>query len=546
MLWVTNPNYSLAQNKNSSNSKVDSFPALVPFPTTIQMMEGTFTFQKEATKIYFSNTPEVEKLVALVTPYLSETGTKFSLQPWNNKTPIPLKEIQTPHLEVWLNTSKPTDALNPEAYTLSIKKNTIKIEAAEAQGLFYGLQSLRQLIRTNFGKSYPIKLQALDIADSPRFTWRGMHLDVSRHFFSVAEVKTYIDYLAMYKFNKFHWHLTDDQGWRIEIKKYPKLTEVGSVRYGTRIGYGSKKPELFDTITYGGFYTQEQIKDIVKYASDRFISVIPEIDVPGHSQALIYAYPEYGCQKPDGVWRDWGISPSILNVKPETFDFLKDVFTELATLFPSEYIHIGGDEALKKQWKASAEVQAKKNALGLKTEEELQSWFIGQLNNIVKGLGKTLVGWDEIAEGGLNKDALLMSWRGVKQGKEAAEAGNKVVMCPFKWLYLDAYQWDKKQEPLCIGNMIPLQKCYEFEPVADDIRADARQNIIGLQANVWTEYIRDFSRVQEQIFPRMLAVAETSWTPIKTKNYNRFRQNAEAELNWLRLNGIRVGYMPAK
>lgn len=331
--------------------------------------------------------------------------------------------------------------------------------------------------------------------------------------------------MSMHKLNTFHWHLTDDQGWRIEIKKYPRLSEVGAWREETLIGHYRDQPHQFDGIPHGGYYTHEEIRGIVEYARERFITIVPEIELPGHAQAAIAAYPELGVTgKPTNVKKTWGISPYIFNVEETTFDFLKNVFEEVISLFPGAFIHIGGDEALKDQWKASEKIQDKIEILGLKDEHELQSWFIQRFDSFFTAHNKRLIGWDEILEGGLAPNAAVMSWRGEKGGIEAAESGHDVVMTPTEYCYFDYYQANPDNEPLAIGGFLPLKKVYDYDPVPESLSETAAVHILGVQANVWTEYLNSPEKVEYMVFPRIAAIAEVAWSEPSHKNWEDFNK----------------------
>lgn len=404
-----------------------------------------------------------------------------------------------------------------DAYSIKVD-DKITITYSNEASLFYAITSLKQLIKEgDVVKSIPKCM----ISDEPKFQWRGMHLDVSRHFFTVKEVKQYLDLMARYKFNRFHWHLTDDQGWRIEIKQYPKLTEIGSKRAQTLIGHASAEPEKFDGIEHKGFYTQDQIKEIVKYAADRFIEVVPEIEMPGHARAALAAYPEYSCNgKHESVAEKWGVFDKIFCSKNETIHFLQNVLDEIVELFPGEYIHIGGDEAPKTNWKSCERCQAQMIKHNLKSEAELQSFFITQMDGYLTGKGKRLIGWDEILEGGMSPNVAVMSWRGVKGGIEAAEQDHLVVMTPGSHCYFDHYQSDRRTEPLAIGGYTTLEKVYSFNPIPEGLSKDKRGLILGAQANVWTEYMEYFDQVQYMVLPRMIALSEVLWGT--NKDYNSF------------------------
>lgn len=411
-----------------------------------------------------------------------------------------------------------------EGYKLIIDDKGIKVFAATDKGLFYGLQSLYQLMLTNKTESGIIVLPELEITDDAMFKYRGMHLDVGRHMFPVEFIKKYIDLLALYKFNNFHWHLTEDQGWRIEIKKYPKLTEIGAFRKQTLVGHGGKTPYVYDGKPYGGYYTQEEIKEIVKYAAERKINIIPEIEMPGHSLAALAAYPELAC-KPDSfeVAQRWGVFKDIYCTKEENFKFLEDVLTEVMELFPSKYIHIGGDEAPKDRWKECDVCQANIKREGLKDEHELQSYFIQRIEKFLNAHGREIIGWDEILEGGLAPNATIMSWRGTDGGIAAAKQNHYAIMTPGSHCYFDHYQADPKNEPLAIGGYTTLEKVYSYNPIPDTLTRKESKYILGTQANVWTEYMETPEHVEYMVLPRMAALSEVCWTYPIHKDWNSFQ-----------------------
>jgi len=418
------------------------------------------------------------------------------------------------------------DSVRPESYQLNVSKNGIVITGADEAGVFYGIQTLRKSIPVEQGCT-PV-LAAVDIKDAPRFGYRGVHFDVSRHFFSVEEVKTFIDMMTLHNMNRLHWHLTDDQGWRIEIKKYPKLTEVGANRKETVIGHNSGK---YDGIPYGGFYTQEEAKEIVKYAADRYITVIPEIDLPGHMQAALAAYPYLGCTGgPYDVWRIWGVSENVLCAgNDDVLTFIDDVLAEIMAIFPSEYIHIGGDECPKVRWQSCPKCQARIRQLGLKTdkkhtkEEYLQSFIINHAEKTLNQNGRQMIGWDETLEGGLAPNATVMSWRGEAGGIEAARQRHDVIMTPNTYLYFDYYQTpDRDGEPDAIGGCLPVERVYSYEPMPEVLTSDEKKHIIGVQANHWTEYMPTFSQVQYMSLPRWAALCEVQWSEASKKNYADF------------------------
>ena len=413
--------------------------------------------------------------------------------------------------------------LGEEAYTLTISKSGIAISASSPAGAFYAKQTLRQMIPAEAitdKKVTAVVLPCCTIKDAPHFAYRGAHLDVCRHFFTVDEVKTYIDILAMHKINRFHWHLTEDQGWRIEIKAYPQLTQVGAYREGTMVG---KNWNSNDGVRYGGFYTQDEVKEIVQYAADRFITVIPEIEIPGHSLAALAAYPELGCRGDHyEVATTWGVFPEVLCPgKEESFKFWETVLTEVMALFPSKYIHIGGDECPKDEWKKCPLCQKRIKAEGLRNEAELQSYVNRRIESFLNAHGRQIIGWDEILEGGVTPTATIMSWRGTTGGIAAAQAGNKVIMTPNSYCYLDYYQSrDKENEPLAIGGYLPVEQCYSFDPY-NGLTKDQLQYILGVQGNLWTEYIATFDYAEYMLLPRISALAEVGWS-YGNKDYDDF------------------------
>ena len=406
--------------------------------------------------------------------------------------------------------------LDAEEYTLSVNPKEIQIEASSNLGALHAFQSLNQLILFNNEKGV-LKIQSQLINDSPRFKYRGMHLDVGRHMYSVDFIKKYIDGLAMLKFNNFHWHLTEDQGWRIQIEKYPELNNIGSFRDSTLIGHYTHKPWQFDKTRYGGFYTKKEINEVVRYASDRGINVIPEIEMPGHSQAAVSSYPELGCTGEQvGVAPLWGVFKEIYCSKNETFDFLEDIIDEVVELFPGKYIHIGGDEAPKTNWKACGNCKNVIEREELKDEHELQSYFITRMEKYINSKGKQIIGWDEILEGGLAPNATVMSWRGVSGGIEAAKMNHEVIMTPNATCYLDHYQAkDTGNEPLAIGGYTPIEEIFNYEPIPNELDKSLHKYVIGAQGNVWTEYMKTSKQVEYMVFPRIFALSEVVWSKNK-------------------------------
>jgi hexosaminidase len=416
---------------------------------------------------------------------------------------------------------------NDEGYELQIEASSITIKAKTKKGAFYAFQTLRQFfppsVENKMLLNSEISLQNAVVKDAPRFVYRGMHLDVSRHFFSVDFIKKYIDLLSQVKMNTFHWHLTDDQGWRIEIKQYPKLQEVAAFRDETLIGHYNDFPQEFDGKKYGGFYTQEEVKDIVNYAAERYITVIPEIEMPGHAQAAIAAYPELGCTgKNIDVATKWGVFEDIYCPSEETFTFLEHVLDEVIPLFPGRYIHIGGDEAPKTRWKACEHCQELIRKKNLKDEHGLQSYFIAHMEKYINSKGKQIIGWDEILEGGLAPNATVMSWRGVNGAVEAAKSGHNVILTPTSHCYFDYYQSDNADEPLAIGGYLPLEKVYSFNPIPKELSKEEEKYVLGAQGNVWTEYITSPEHAEYMAFPRAIAMAEVTWSNPFKRDYKDF------------------------
>ncbi|MEZ7944663.1 MAG: family 20 glycosylhydrolase [Flavobacteriaceae bacterium] len=416
---------------------------------------------------------------------------------------------------------------NEEGYELKIEENSILIASKNSKGAFYAVQSLLQLmpIKSN---GLAIAIPCLELQDEPQFKYRGMHLDVGRHFFSVDFIKKYIDLIARLKMNTFHWHLTEDQGWRIEIKKYPKLQEIAAFRNETLVGHYNDQPHKFDGKKYGGFYTQEQIKEVVAYANTRQVTIIPEIEMPGHSQAAIAAYPALGCTGEQvKVATKWGVFDEVYCPKESTFKFLEDVIDEVVALFPGKYIHIGGDEAPKTNWKKCAHCQRLIKEKGLKDEHGLQSYFIARMEKYINTKGKQIIGWDEILEGGLAPNATVMSWRGTSGAVEAAKEGHDVILTPGSHCYFDHYQSDNENEPLAIGGFLPLEKVYHFNPIPKELSDQEATYVLGAQGNVWTEYMQTEKQVEYMAFPRVVALSEVLWSSPENKNYTDFINRLE-------------------
>ena len=445
------------------------------------------------------------------------------------------------------------EELEAEGYRLDIAPEAVRLTGGGPAGLFWGAQTLRQLLGQDAFRRAPLpdrrwRLPLLSIQDAPRFGWRGMMLDVARHFMPKDGVLRYLDLMAAHKLNVLHFHLTDDQGWRVEIKRHPRLTEKGSWRSRTK--YGHRASPLWEDKPHGGYYTQEDIREIVAYAAERQITVVPEIDVPGHSQAAIASYPELGnTDVVDttalSVWETWGVSPNVLAPTENTLRFYEGVFEELLELFPSEFLHIGGDECPKDQWRQSATAQARIEELALADEDELQAWFIQHFDTWLAERGRRLIGWDEILEGGLAKGAAVSSWRGYAGGIAAARAGHDVVMCPEQQVYLDHRQHGDEGEPVPIGFVRTLEDVYRFEPVPSELTPDEARHVIGTQANVWTEVMEDQGRVDYQVFPRLAAFAEVAWSALPApadRDFAAFEQRMAA--HYRRLDALGVAYRP--
>ena len=508
----------------SANAEIN----IIPKPMHVKQGQGEFKIKPDTVIVVDRKTKQVGEYLAAI--LRKSTGYR-----------LPVKSSAAGSgIIIW---SGGDDNLGKEGYELSVTKDSAVIVSPTAHGAFYGVQSLRQLLPVEIESSKVVKnvewtAPVCNIKDKPRFSWRGIHLDVGRHYFSVKDIKKFIDLLAMQKINKFHWHLTEDQGWRIEIKKYPKLTSIGSKRASTPVKGNRKK---LDGKEYGGFYTQKEVKEIVAYAAKRFITVIPEIDIPGHTQAVLAAYPELGCT--GGPYKTrcfWGISKEVLCAgNPKSYKVIKDVFDEVIKLFPSKVIHIGGDECWKHRWKKCKKCQAMIKKLGIKDEHELQSHFIKEIEKHLNSKGRVIIGWDEILEGGLAPNAMVMSWRGTKGGIKAANMEHYVVMSPQSHCYFDYYQSGKPwTEPEAIGGHLPLRRVYSFEPIPAKLPEAKWKYILGVQGNVWTEYISTFKKVEYMTFPRANALAEVAWSPRHSKNYKDFLRRLAPMLKRYKLMGV--------
>lgn len=489
---------------------------IIPRPQQVNVSnDAPFTLNAKTVISLGTNSQNMKRNANMLASYIEQaTGIRPAVGKSKNGTAIVLTIDKT--------------IANAEGYKLDADAKHIRIAGASAAGVFYGIQTLRKSLPLVNGKASKVSIPAVHIADAPRFAYRGTHLDVSRHFVTADSVRQFIDMLALHNINRFHWHLTDDQGWRIEIKKYPLLTQIGSKRAQTVIGHNSGK---YDGKPYSGFYTQKQIRDIVKYAADRYITIVPEIDLPGHMQAALAAYPDMGCTGgPYEVWQKWGVSDNVLCAgNDKTLTFIDNVLKEITQLFPSKYIHVGGDECPKTQWQKCPKCQARIKALNLEAkdghsaEERLQSYIITHASNYLKSLGRNTIGWDEILEGGLAEGATVMSWRGESGGIAAAKQHHDVVMTPNSYLYFDYYQsLDKDNEPLAIGGYLPLETVYSYEPMPKELTADEARHIIGVQANIWTEYMPTFKQMQYMALPRLAALSEVQWSQPALKDYNSF------------------------
>ncbi len=500
---------------------------LIPKPMEITTLDGKFKFNP-ATQI------AVERGAEEAAIYPGEL--------LSTATGVGFKTVETINMDpransILLTTARADESLGSEGYELSVTPHAITIRALDARGLFYGVQTLRQLlppeIENATERARNCEVPAVNIKDKPRFRWRGLMLDVGRHFFPISLVKRYIDLLALHKMNVFHWHLTEDQGWRIEIKKYPRLTEIGSRRKASPL---LSDRNTLDGTPYGGFYTQEQAREVVEYAARRFVNVVPEIEMPGHSMAALASYPELGCTGgPYEVRTFWGIEEHVYCAGNEkTFEFLEDVLGEIMGLFPSPYIHIGGDECPKAMWQKCEKCQRRIAKEKLKDEDELQSYFIRGIAAFLRANGRRMIGWDEILEGGLAPGATVMSWRGMEGGIEAASQGHDAIMCPLNYTYLDYYQSeDRESEPPAIGGLTPLETVYEFDPAPPGLSGDVSKHILGAQGQLWTEFIADERHLDYMAFPRASALAEVLWTKRELCNFDDFKNRLKQFLRRL-------------
>jgi len=478
--------------------------SLIPYPQHVIVKSDNFKL-RHSTKIIIDKTDTQMLSLGDVLNKILNTKLKVSLKS-HSKNVIELKIDKT--LET-----------KAESYKLEVSNKKIVLTGKDYAGIFYGIQTLKQLVNENG------IITGVSITDEPRFAYRGLHLDVSRHFFPADFIKKFIDVMSFYKFNTLHWHLTDDQGWRIEIKKYPKLTEIGSKRPRTLIGHLNSKPHKYDNTPVEGYYTQDEIREIVKYAQERHITIIPEIELPGHASAALAAYPYLGCTGKNYKVQDtWGVFSDIFCAGQEsTFDFLEDVIDEVVELFPSKYIHIGGDEARKTQWEKCPNCKKRLEAEGLKNYHELQSYFIRRIEKYINSKGRKIIGWDEILEGGLAPNATVMSWRGTKGGIAAANMNHDVIMTPTSTCYLNRYQADRKNEPLAIGGMITMEMVYRFNPIPKELPKNKQHYILGAQGNLWSEYITTTKQMEYMAYPRACALSEVLWSPEEKQPFSEFK-----------------------
>ncbi|MCR5325617.1 MAG: family 20 glycosylhydrolase [Bacteroidales bacterium] len=513
-------------------------PQVIPEPASLQRIEGSFRIDKKVPVYVDIADTAILRTVGFLNDRLQKAA-GFTLNVITNDDPLHHRNEGAILI---------LDAgLMKEAYNLEITPKGIVIEYGTGAGVFYALQTLFQLLpdaifADSLQRGVRWEVPCCIIEDAPRFPYRGMHLDCCLHFFDIPFLKRYIDIMALHKVNRFHWHLTEDQGWRIEIKKYPLLTEKGQWRKETVVG--SLYSGIYDGKPHGGFYTQEEARDLIRYAAERYVTIIPEIEIPGHSLAAISCYPELSCGLEDHyeTATRWGIFKQVYCPKEETFKFLEDVFDEIIDLFPSELIHIGGDECPKASWKQCPHCQALIKKLGLKDEYELQSWFIQRMEKYINSKGRQIIGWDEILEGGLAPNAKVMSWLGEEGGIKAAQQHHEVVMSPYPKYYLDYWQGDPDSEPLAMGGPTLLRTMYEYEPVPAVLTPEERRYIIGVEGCVWTEYMPTPARVEYMAWPRMCAIAEAGWTR-GGKDWDGFTRRLETHLG--RLDRLGVGYCKA-
>jgi len=488
---------------------------LIPLPAEISLGVGTFTLTPETKIILRTNSTEVRRACDFFLDIVN-TSTGFNIGYAESSTSSIFVEIDP-------------QIAHSEGYRLKVTSNDITIQAQTPAGIFYAFQTLRQLLPPMIESRVVVTNQlwtipAVEINDEPRFPYRGLMLDVARHFFPVSDIKRFIDLMALHKFNHLHLHLTDDQGWRVEILAYPRLQTISAWRRETLVGHLNDVPRRYDGIPHGGFYTQAELRELVRYAADRHITIVPEINFPGHVTALLAAYPELACF--DGAFevaREWGILPNVLCPREDTFTFIENVLREVMNIFPSKYIHIGGDEVVKEQWQRSEFCRNLMIQNNLQTFEQLQTWFMRRIAQFVQSRGRQAIGWDEIIDGGNIPGAVIMSWRGEQGGITAARNGNYAIMTPHRFVYFDYYQWRlRDEEPLAQGGFLPLSMVYMFEPVPQGLTDEQRKFILGAQGNVWTEYIKEIRHLEYMTYPRACALAEVVWTPADKRSYPQF------------------------
>ncbi len=511
--------------------------ALVPEPVSIEVDSLKNFILDKHTKMSFLNLGEDN----ITRKYIVDNYSHyFGFQPKIQDSPLR-------NIILFEITDKDNEILGDEGYQLTVDKHVILISARTEAGLFYGFQTLFQLAPTNADSKNPVAIAVpgVKITDYPRFEWRGSHLDVCRHFFGIDEVKKHLDVMALYKLNKFHFHLTDDHGWRIQIDKYPKLTSIGAWRVDrSDVPWGEAEPaKEGEPCTYGGFFTKDQIREIIAYAAERHIDVVPEIEMPGHSSAILAAYPQFACDDYPycvAIGPYWPPKAILCGGNDSVMVFLKDVFDEVMELFPYEYVHLGGDEAYKDNWKVCPKCQQKIKDLELANEEELQAWMVAEIEKEVNKHGKKIIGWDEILDGGVTPTATVQSWRGAESAIKAAQLGNEVVMSPTAFCYFDYYQDTPETQPKAIGGYVPLGKAYAFEPIPDTLTAVQAKCIKGAQCNLWSEFIFTYDHAEYMLLPRLCALAETVWTPKELKDWNRFEAVIPAHVHLLQ----QLGYNP--
>jgi len=489
--------------------------SLVPLPAEIKPGVGEFTLTSATKIVLKTDSDEIKK------------SCDFFLDLINPSTGLNIGYASSSASPIYVE----LDSLiaHPEGYRLKVTSKDITIQAQASAGIFYAFQTLRQLLPP-FIESRTVdanrkwKIPVVEINDAPRFSYRGLMLDVARHFFPVNDIKSYIDLMAMHKYNHLHLHLTDDQGWRIEILAYPRLHTVGAWRKETLIGHLNDESPQYDGVRYGGYYTQEELRELVQYAADRQITIVPEINIPGHVTAMLAAYPELACSGSFfEVARSWGVFQNVLCPREDTFLFLERVLQEVMNIFPSKYIHIGGNECSKEQWQRSEYCRNLKIQTGLQTDEQLQTWFMRRIARFVQLHGRQVIGWEEMFDGGNISNAIIMSWRDEQKGIAAVDKGNPMIMAPQRYYNFDNYQWrNRNEEPLAQGGFLPLSTVYMYDPVPKDLPDDQKQYILGAQGNLWTEYIPNRRQLEYMTYPRACALAETIWTPVNRKSYSQF------------------------